>query len=85
MLQRDHIHVIDIQEIGGAAIGFDILLGQFEADTGWVVVACFGIVDGQRDARSAFILISQGFTKIGGKCGDAALPREVIPDKSNSF
>ena len=85
MLQRHHVHVVDVQEIGGAAIGFNILLGQFEADPRRVLVACFGIIDRQRDAGGAFVFIGDGLAEIGGKCGNAALTRQVIADKGNSL
>ena len=85
MLQRDHVYIIDIQEISSTAVGFNILLGQFEANTRRVLVAYFGIIDRQRDARSALVLLGDGFAEIGGKCGNATLAREVIPDKGNSF
>lgn len=72
MLQGHHIHVIDIQEIGGAAVGFDIPLSQFEPYTRRVFVACFCIIDWKSNARRAFVFNRHSLTQIGGKCGDSA-------------
>ncbi len=83
MLQRHHIHVVDIEKIGGAAIGVDVFLGQLEADAGWVIIARFNIVDWQGNTGRAFVFIRNRFTQIGGKGGDAALARQVITDKGN--
>ena len=39
------------KKVGGAAIGIDVLLRQFEAHAGRIGVAALDVVDGQRDAR----------------------------------
>ena len=68
-----------------ALVRIDVFFGQFEADAGWILIARFDIVDRQGDTRGAFVFLRNRLTQIGGEGGDAALARQVIADKGNSF
>ena len=85
VLQAHEIDVVDVQEVGGAAIGVDVLLRQFEADAGRIVVARLGVVDGQGDARRLDALDGDGLAQVGREGGDAALARQVIADEGDAF
>jgi hypothetical protein len=74
-LQANEIHIVDIQEVGGASIRVDIFFRQLKANARRVSVAAFDVVDGQRDACGFAVFGGDGLAEIGGKCGDAALAR----------
>ena len=83
---RDDLHVVDVEEIGRAAIGIEFLLVDLKSDPSWIVVAFGSIIDRAHDAlrhcgNSAAISI----TNIGGEGCDAALARKMIPEKGYLF
>ena len=84
VLQAHEVDVVDIQEVGGAAIGVDILFRQFKANAGRIGVAGFDVVDGQRDAGGLAVFGGDGLAQIGGEGGDAALARQVVADERNA-
>ena len=83
-LQAHQIDVVDVQEVGGAPVGVDVLLGQLEANAGRIVVAGLGVVDGQGDARRFGICRGDRLAEIRGERRDAALPRHVVADKGDA-
>src|ERR671930_1210263 len=83
-LQAHEIYIIDIQEVGGATIRIDILLGELESDPGWVSVAAFHVVNRHGDARCVAVFGGDGLTQVGGKRGNTALARQVVSDKRNT-
>jgi hypothetical protein len=62
VLQTYEVYVVDIQEVGSAAVRINILLSQFKSNTGRVGVASFDIVNGQCNARRATVFVRDGFT-----------------------
>ena len=84
MLQADEVHVVDIQEVGGAAIGIDILLREFKPNAGRIGVTGLDVIDRQGDAGCLMILGGDGLAQIGGERGDAALARQVVADERNA-
>jgi hypothetical protein len=85
MLQANEVHVVAVEEISGASIGGGVALRDFEADARRIVVARFGVVDRQREARRVRVGGGDGFTQVGGEGRDAALPRHVIADEGDSL
>ncbi len=73
VLQANEVHAVDIQEVGGASVGVNILLNQFKANPGRVGVAGLDVVDGQGNIGRALIF-----------GGDAALARQLVADESNA-
>ena len=49
-LQTCDIHIVNIQEVGGTAIRFNVLLRQFKSNPTRVGVTAFDVVDGQSNA-----------------------------------
>ena len=60
-LQADQIDAVDIQEIGGAPIGLEIFLGQFEAHTRGIGIAILDVVDRHGDAGRVAVFGGDGF------------------------
>ena len=84
-LQADQVHVVDIQEVGGAPIGLDIFLRQLKANTRGIGVAVFDVVDRHGDAGRVAVFGGDRFAQVGGKRGDAALARQVVADKGDAI
>jgi len=85
MLQGYEVYVVDIQEVSSAAIGINILLREFKPNAGRIGVTGLDIIDRQGNAGCVRILGGDGLTQIGGKCGDAALARQVVADERNAI
>src|SRR4029450_8880294 len=83
-LQANKVHIVDIQEVGGASIRLNIFFRQFEANAGRVGITTFDVVNGQRDARGFAVFDGDGLAQVGGKCGDTALARQIVTDKGNA-
>src|SRR5260370_24696266 len=50
VLDQDHLHVVDIEEIGCAAIRIEFLLINLKPDPGRIVVAFGSVIDRRNDA-----------------------------------
>jgi hypothetical protein len=61
------------------------MLRRVKLDTRYAGIISLGIIDWQDNAGCAFILIRDGLAQIGGKRGNAALARQVIPDEGNTL
>ena len=85
MLQTNQINIVDIEKVGGAAIGVDIFLHQFKANARRIGIASLGVVDGQGDAGGVIILGGDGLAQIGGKRGNTALARQIVADEANAI
>ena len=85
VLQADEVDVVDIQEVGGAAIRVNILLRQFKANAGRIGVAGLDVVDGQGNAGCSLVFGGDGLTQVGGERGNAALARQVVADEGNAI
>ena len=84
MLQADKIVAIEVQEIGGPLIGGNILLRQFQAHLLRIIVARIGIVDGNGKQASFSVFGCERVAQVGRESGNAALARQIIPNKSNA-
>ena len=83
VLQAEHIHVGEVEEVGRAHIGGNVGLGDFEADFGRVGIVS-GVV-GDCDDRAVPTRIGRhdGIAQVAGEGGDAALPRRIVTEKSD--
>ena len=84
MLQTDEIVAIEIQEIGGPLIGGKVLLRQLQAHLLRIVVAGIGIVDGNGKQAPFSVFGCERVAQVGRESGDAALARQIIPNKSDT-
>jgi len=85
VLQADEVYIVDIQEVCGAAVGVNILLGQFKTNASRVGVAGLDVVDGQGNTGRALVFGGYGLTQIGSERGDPALTRQVVADEPNTL
>jgi hypothetical protein len=84
VLKAHDVDVVDIQKVGGPAIGVKILLRQFKSNAGWICIPGLNIVDGQSNALGLAVFSCDRFAQIGGKGRYAALPRQVVADECNA-
>jgi hypothetical protein len=84
VLDRQHVDLIDVEKIRRTAIRAQVALGDFEPDAGGIRVAASGVV--HRDDKPIGIgqLFDQRIRQMRGECGDAALARQVIPERRES-
>jgi hypothetical protein len=61
-LQTDQTDVVEIQEVGSAAVRLNILLRQFKSNAGRIVIASLGVVDRQGDTGRAGIFSGDSLT-----------------------
>jgi hypothetical protein len=80
VLEDDKINSVDVQEVGGARIGFEVALGDLKTDARWVGIALLGVVDGNSKDVGFWGGSGEGFAEVGGEGGDAALSRQVVAD-----
>jgi hypothetical protein len=50
VLDQDYLYVVDVEEIGCAAIGIEFLLVDLKSDSSWIGVAFGSIIDRAHDA-----------------------------------
>jgi hypothetical protein len=50
VLDQDYLRVVDVHEIGCAAIGIEFLLVDLKSDPSWIVIALGSIIDRAHDA-----------------------------------
>ena len=84
VLQAYQVVAIEVQKIGGAIIGRDIFLIEFQTHSLWIFVARLRIVD--RDCKEAVCSIFRrhGRAQVGRECGDAALAGQMISNKGDT-
>src|SRR5215470_20458665 len=85
VLQGHEIYIVGMQEVGSAEIRVNILLCQLKPDAGWIGITGLDVIDGQGDARRFAVFCGDGFTQIGSKCRNAALPWYVVADKRDAI
>jgi hypothetical protein len=81
VLDQDHLHVVDVEEIGCATVGIEFLLVDLKSDPRWIVVAFGSIIDRAHDALTLRELHRNSLTNLGGEGCDAALARQMIPEE----
>ncbi len=84
MLQANQIDVAEIQELGGLTIGSQVVLGEFKANARGIIVAFFGIVDGQGKQFGGSVFRVNCVAEVGGERGDPTFTGQIISDDSDS-
>src|SRR5581483_1476682 len=69
---------------GGAHVGGGIADGQFETDAARIGGMMPAVVQRQHEAVEIGTDVRDGLAQIGREGGDAALPRQVIPEDCNT-
>ena len=85
VLHGQHIDVIDVQEIGRAAVRAEITLGNLEPDSRRIDVPSTGIVHREHERVDMRQLCRQRIGEVRRECGDSALPRQVIAKDGDSL
>ena len=81
VLERHHIHVIEVQKIGRSTVGFDLFFRYLKADAGRIGIAFLNIVDGQGNALGMRMFGGYRLAQIGREGSDAAPAGQVVADK----
>jgi hypothetical protein len=83
VLDQDYLNIVDIEEIGGAAIGIEFLFVDLKSDASRIVVAFGPIIDRAYDALTFRKFGRNCITNVRGERGNAALTWKVISEKSD--
>jgi hypothetical protein len=81
VLDQDYLDVVDVEEVGGPAIGIEFLLVDLKSYPRRIVVAFGAIIDRAHDTLALGKLHRDSITDIGGEGGNAALARKMVSDK----
>jgi hypothetical protein len=84
MLERDHIDVAKVEEVGRAAVRLPILFGDLEPDVGRVVVSPLDIVHGHDEAFGVREF-RDGTAQVVSEGRNAALAWRIVADKGDSL
>lgn len=84
MLDAEDVGVVEVEKIGGAAVGVQIFFEHLEAHSRWILVTFELVVDGTCKTLGSGDRVADRFTQIMREGGNAAAPRLVTPDKSNA-
>src|SRR4051794_24867078 len=85
VLDQDYLYVVDVEEIGCAAVGIEFLLVDLKSDSSWIGVAFGSIIDRAHDALTLREFRRNSITNVGGEGGDAALTRKMVSEKGYLF
>ena len=83
VLQAYDVDVADIEEVGGAQVGRQVLLLNLKANHLGVFVATRNIVDRHCEALALGMGAGDGGQQVGGEGSDAAFARQVVADESD--
>src|SRR5262249_14453413 len=83
VLEADDVGVREVQEVGGAAVAFQVLLFGLEPGLRRVVVPFGAVVDGDDEALGVREAARHRRVHVVGEGGDPALPGQVVPDEGN--
>jgi hypothetical protein len=81
VLDRDYLDVIDVEEVSRAPIGIEFLFVDFKSHLRRIIITLGSIIDCAHHALALRVLHSNSFTNVRGKCSNAALTREMIPEE----
>jgi hypothetical protein len=83
VLEADDVHVAGVEEVGGAAVGFQILLLNLEAHDLGIPIAPLDVIDRDGEAPAAGLVRRHRPKQVGCKSGNSALARQVVAEKRN--
>ena len=78
VLQADEVVAVEVEELGSALVGGQVVLGELQTDPLGVFIAGVGVVDGDGEETAVAELGRDGRAEIGGEGGDAALAGQVV-------
>jgi hypothetical protein len=80
VLRRQHVHLVHVQKIGGAAIRAEIPFADFEASARGIRMTAAGIVHSDHESVRAWQLFDQRIGQMRRERRDAAMARQVIAE-----
>src|SRR5205085_4797588 len=83
VLQADYIHIADVQEVCGAAIGRQVLLLNLKANYLRILVATRNVVDRYGEALALGMGAGDGGKQVRRECRNAALSGLIVAHKSD--
>src|ERR1039457_953029 len=83
VLQADDVDVANVEEVGGAQVGRQVLLLNLKANHLGVLVATRNIVDRHGEALALGMRAGNGGQQVGRERSDAAFARQVVADESD--
>jgi len=83
VLEADDVDVGDVEEVGGAEVGGEVLLFDLEANDLGVGVAGGEVVDGDGEAIAEGVGGGDGGEDVRGEGSDAALAGEVVSEEGD--
>ena len=84
MLQANQIDIAEIQEVGGLAVGRQIILGQFEAYPSRITVALFGIVHRKSQQLRRAVFRMNGVAQIGCECRNSTMSWKIVANDGDA-
>ncbi len=85
VLEADDVGVAEVQVVGRAPVGIEIVFAELEPHFVGIFVAFGQIVDGSDKTFDVGILLGHGVAQIAGERGDAALARKIIAEEGDLF
>ena len=83
VLQADDVHVADVEEVGGAQIGRQVLFLNLKVNYFRILVAAFDVVHRHRETLALRMRGLDRRKQVGSERSDAALARQVVADESD--
>src|SRR5690349_6899225 len=80
MLNRQYVHLIDVEKVGGAAIRAQVGVADLESDTGWIRMTPAGVVHGEHERVGLPQFCNQRIREVRRKGGNPALAGQMIPE-----
>ena len=83
VLQADDVHVADIEEVGRAQIGRQVLLLDLESNYLRILIAALDVIHRHAETLALRMRGCDGGKQVGREGGNAALARQVVADKGD--
>jgi len=81
VLDRNYVYIAGVQEVGSAAVRTQVLLLNLEANDVRISIAPIDVIDRYREAPALGMPRCHSPKKVGSKCGNATLARQVVAEK----
>ncbi len=85
VLDRDYLHIIDVEEVSRAPVGIDFPFVDFKSHLSRIIITFGSIIDCAHHALALWVLRSNSLTNVRGKGSNAALTRKMIPQEGYAF
>jgi hypothetical protein len=80
VLQADHVDIVEVQELSGLSIRFQLVLSERPSDARRIVISFFRVVYRERQQSSGTVLGGYGCAKVSGKRRNSTLSGQIVAD-----